>query len=163
MSFDCSRCLARCKADCCRGPIPMPRALFERHVPIRKVIAVQDIGNGHVVVLGEDETRSTANPKTMISGGPGAKTVYGCCPFLGLDNSCSIYEDRPEVCRIFGSEVDAFMTCSYQAADGRVRARPERRRIERITFEKRDASLKRMGATDAVREAISGRTGIVAP
>lgn len=160
--FDCAQCLANCKADCCRGPVPMPRATFERHRPTRPVIHVEDVGDGMVVVLGEDLTRSTPNPKVM-NPGSGGRTVYGCCPFLGLDNRCSIYADRPDVCRIFGSEVDAFMTCSYQAADGRVRSRQERRRIERVVFAKRDASLKRMGASAEVRESMKGRLGIAKP
>lgn len=143
--FDCEQCLPRCKADCCRGPIPMPRALLEKHKPVRPLLRVDDIGGGMVIALAVDETQSTANPKPLYVEDQGSgQLVFGCCPFLGFDNRCTVYEDRPDVCREFGSESSIFMTCSYQASDGRVRARPERRRIEADQTKRREASLRDM-------------------
>lgn len=134
MGFDCGQCRARCKADCCRGPIPIPRETLERFPTVRPILSQDDIGGGHVMVLAVDE--ATRDPVKQ--------TVQGCCPYLGFDNLCSIYEHRPLVCRTFGSGIHPMMTCSFQAPDGRIRARPERRAIERAQVEARDQQINRL-------------------
>lgn len=48
------------------------------------------------------------------------------------------------VCREFGTESHLYMTCSYQASDGRVRSRQERRRVEAGQAKRREASLRDM-------------------
>lgn len=35
------------------------------------------------------------------------------CTFLTQDNRCSIYEDRPAICRIFGAAKDRNMECVH--------------------------------------------------
>lgn len=145
--FDCDQCRDRCKADCCRGPIPMPRALLEKRTPVRRIIDMRDLGDGMVLVMAADETKSTVGggvPSPMYVERPGAPKLFGCCPFLGLDNRCTVYEDRPPVCREFGTESHLYMTCSYQASDGRVRSRQERRRVEAGQAKRREASLRDM-------------------
>jgi RNA ligase (TIGR02306 family) len=58
------------------------------------------------------------------------ETEGNSCPYLGLDFKCSIYEDRPEVCRLYGNEQDINLTCQYQDKNGRMRSRQEKRIIE---------------------------------
>lgn len=111
--MNCSFCLSKCKADCCRGPIPMPKDILDRHTPIRPITHTATPDDNTVVVLHVTEDRR------------------GVCPFLGLDDKCSIYDDRPPACRMFGNGHHIFMTCSFQSADGRIRSRQERRAIER--------------------------------
>ena len=113
MGMNCDSCLSRCKGECCRGPIPMPATLLDQHPQIRPVTHVRDLGGGMVVAMHVDASKQAF------------------CPFLGLDNHCSIYQHRPHVCQLFGSEVVPMMTCSYQDKHGRLRSRQERRSIER--------------------------------
>jgi len=120
--FDCSKCLSRCKADCCHGPIPIPAETLQKHKTIRPILHQEDVGGGYVAVV------STYQDGTQI------KLV---CPFLGLDNRCSIYDDRPFVCKDFGTEIVPFMQCSWQDKVGNVRSRSARRRIKRDHIKRR--------------------------
>lgn len=112
--MNCSACLSKCKADCCRGPIPMEASLLEKYPHVRPCT--------HVIPV---------EGTTMVKAMHVSEDRRAVCPFLGLDDRCSIYHDRPEVCRKFGDESHIFLTCSFQAADGRMRDRAERRRIEK--------------------------------
>ena len=110
MSFNCSRCLSKCEAYCC-GPVPMTPAFIEAHKVVRPIIKLIQLGDNLVIPETEDLR----------------------CPFLSADFKCTVYDDRPEVCKTFGDESAMLMTCPYQAADGRVRSRQERRSLERQT------------------------------
>ena len=134
MSFDCTQCLNKCHADCCRGPVPLRAEWVERHAPVREVLERKDMGEGWVVMLAVDDATLNAEDKT----------VMGVCAYLGHDNRCSVYHDRPEVCREFGSESNPWMVCSYQDKTGRVRSRQERRHIERVMFAERDRLLEKL-------------------
>lgn len=132
MGMNCAKCILKCKADCCRGPVPMPKEFVESHQPIRPIVGVYDLGNGMVAPVAIEE---------LPDGKKG-----GVCPFLGFDNKCSVYNDRPFVCKKFGDESSDFMTCSFQSADGRIRSRQERRHIERTYFSRRESMNKRLEA-----------------
>ena len=70
-----------------------------------------------------------------------AETENNQCPFL--DNCvCSIYDERPEVCRKFGDETHPNLICPFQDKDGRIRSRQERRKIERQNSQFVDNQLK---------------------
>lgn len=102
----------------------MPKELLERFPQVRPATVVQPISDTHVMAVHITEER------------------HGICPFLGLDDRCTIYHDRPEVCHIFGSEIAITMTCSYQSKDGRIRSRQERRDIERKQADAHHRSLR---------------------
>lgn len=72
----------KCKAECC-GVVPIPKATFDRnHMKVqRKSEFITDAITGHVIVLADNAT----------------------CGFLTMDHKCSIYDERPDVCRKFGS------------------------------------------------------------
>lgn len=130
--MNCDNCLMKCKADCC-SVVPIPARLLDTHEvirPILKLFPASDVmGEPYVVPLTKD----------------------GKCPFLGWDNKCSIYEDRPPICRKFGDETSPFMTCTFQAADGRIRSRQERRHLERTLQGQQEATINRLregSATD---------------
>lgn len=112
MPLDCSQCLARCKGECCQC-VPIPARLLETHKPVREIVKILDVG----VQVGE--------PCVV------AVTESNRCPFLGEDFKCTIYDDRPLVCRKYGDESCIFMKCSWQDKDGRLRSRQERRAVER--------------------------------
>ena len=117
MSFDCSQCLDKCRADCCRGPIPIERAVFHRNTPVRTVTSATELGNGFVMIVSIEENTEGK--------------LEASCPFLGYDNKCTIYKDRPFPCRDFGTENSIHTVCSYQDKNGKIRRRQERRSIER--------------------------------
>lgn len=97
----------KCKAVCCKT-IPLPSEIFEKHKPVREILILVKRGDG----------MSTPTTKD------------GYCPFLGEDMKCSIYEDRPWLCKLYGKGGHLFLECPWQAPDGRIRERGERRHIE---------------------------------
>ena len=101
--MNCKNCKQKCKAECC-GPVPFDKKFTARHAFIR---------DGETLDLGT----------TII-----AVDKDGYCRYLTEDLECSVYEDRPEVCRTFGSDR---LPCKWQDSDGRMRSRQERRQIER--------------------------------
>ncbi len=106
--MDCSKCLDKCKAQCC-GIVPLPISLFTKYKPVREIIEVQSVDNKTSIYLTKDSY----------------------CPFLGKDFRCTVYADRPEVCKKFGDESHLMMTCKWQSKSGEIRQRAERRQIER--------------------------------
>lgn len=119
MGMNCEACLATCKADCCHGPVPMPRDYLDRFPVIRPVVLVRDV----------DE--HTIEPLALYPHKRMHNAMLGVCPFLGLDNRCSIYEHRPDVCRQFGQAWHHYVVCTYQSHTGRVRPRLERKWAQR--------------------------------
>lgn len=84
----------KCKADCC-GPIPFPIDIFEKnkHLIKKEYLFSDEIENippqffifakrmkGHVIPFTDDLT----------------------CVFLDDEYKCSIYDDRPVICKIYG-------------------------------------------------------------
>lgn len=121
MKMDCDKCFAACGAQCCSS-VPLPNWIFEKHQPVREITKMIPLGDNMTI----------------------PETESGRCPFLGMDLKCTIYEDRPFVCRKFGDESSSLMTCAFQAADGRVRSRQERRQIERKGNKQQTAMIKRL-------------------
>lgn len=117
MTFDCSQCLSKCKAQCCKAYC-IPQKIYNRnqHKIVREVFLAINYSNGLMMPNTED----------------------GMCPFLTHDLKCNIYDDRPEKCRSFGSEsgkndgevLDS--SCAYQDSTGRIRGRQEHRSLERV-------------------------------
>jgi hypothetical protein len=105
--LNCKNCISKCGAACC-GLVPISKKIFEKNKPYREFLEVVD--------LGDDVIFETKDFK---------------CPYLNEENACTIYDKRPEVCKLFGSEKDIKLTCPYQDKDGRIRSRQERRMIER--------------------------------
>jgi len=92
----------------CCGIVPLPRSLFNYSPHQKKVREVLEFDEDTVIPITED----------------------GLCVFL-KDSKCTVYDDRPEVCRKFGDESHSLMTCAFQSKDGVLRSRQERRLLER--------------------------------
>ena len=105
--MDCKSCIDKCHSGCC-GVIPFDRKFVKKHKPLRPVIKELEIDKDTVVL----------------------ETPGFICPYLNEDFSCSVYEDRPEVCRLYGNETQINLTCQYMDKDGRIRSRQERRMVE---------------------------------
>ena len=123
--MNCERLLEKCGAECC-GPCPFPRGLWERnmHRIVRPPLIARLDDQGHVHAV----------------------SAEGACVFNRPgDHRCNIYADRPEICRRYGDETDLFLTCPWQAADGRARCRGERRRIHCEQRKRQRKFLKGVG------------------
>lgn len=81
---DCARLIriGVCKADCC-GPVPFPRDVWNklRYQMIHPAVRIEEFPAGHII--------------------PWSET--GTCVFLGTDHRCTVYENRPDICRRFGA------------------------------------------------------------
>ena len=84
-----------------------------------------------VLLQGEDECRrfrawSTFTPLAEADGSVRTAQVigyqYGRCPFLGDDDRCGIYDDRPLSCRQFECTKRFGNDATFFAANPRVRA-----------------------------------------
>lgn len=146
-SFDCGKCLSNCKADCCHQPVPFEKSFVESHRPVRQIMIRKELGSHMVSVLAFDERYAKRDEK-------GKKYETVVCPYLGFDDRCSVYDDRPEVCRKYGDESSMMMVCSFQSADGRIRSRQERRHIERVLFKRQYDMIKRLNTGEATAEDV---------
>ncbi|MBE3092770.1 MAG: YkgJ family cysteine cluster protein [Chloroflexi bacterium] len=106
------KCKEGC-ADCC-GIIPLTKELIEKkdkfQVPVEKEFATKN--EGKVLIT-----------KDML------------CIFLNRETKkCSIYEDRPIICRRFGVEVDDKyqLACPYFKPNGNPWTIGKRKQIDRI-------------------------------
>ncbi len=117
--FDCEQCKKKCKSICC-GYVPIGNPIIAKHPigkPYRKVPF-------HIV-----------DDMTMVVG------LDDMCAYLE-NGTCSIYEDRPDVCRKFGDESANGLVCPYQDKNGRIRSRQERRAIDRGIQKQIDQIIK---------------------
>ena len=90
-----------CKSECC-SLVPIDKALWEKNQDKVQQKPSEILEMGHNVIV-----PITPNMK---------------CPFLSPDLSCAIYDDRPEVCKLFGNESHINLTCAYQRANGDARS-----------------------------------------
>lgn len=115
--MNCSNFLHKCKAGCCSHATPLPQSLIVKHADRLQRAAIKVINMG-TSPFGEGETAVH-------------ETKDGSCVFLKPDYSCAVYEDRPHVCKEFGSEIHPYLCCTIQSKDGRARSRQEQRRVIR--------------------------------
>lgn len=120
----------KCQAECCSDITPIPIKIFEANK--------DKIVNPVVSSLEIDETDPFGDGANRVH-----RTLSGKCIFLNSDHTCNIYEVRPQICKAFGNESHPFLTCSWQAKDGRARSRQEKRRIERETASAHHRLIKR--------------------
>lgn len=105
--MDCSKSHHECKAVCC-GAVPLPEDLVNRHNFVRPVKELVK-GEGIVIPITED----------------------GYCPFLSSDLKCTVYDERPYICKEFGKEYQVFLICPWQSWEGRIRTKHERSHLIR--------------------------------
>lgn len=121
MSFDCSK--HNCKSKCC------------------KVVPINDI----FYRANEDKrTRSVIKEESHREGFITPITVGLKCCYLKDDGECNIYDDRPNVCKVFGDDSHILMSCDFQDKDGNKRSRQAKRRIERDKKKEQDGTFERM-------------------
>ena len=79
--------IQQCKAECC-GAVPLAQS-FKKY-PFARKCEVKDFDDFFIAT---DENLT--------------------CGFLDENHKCSIYEMRPEICRIFGDASHPLSTCKY--------------------------------------------------
>lgn len=112
--MNCDKCLEKCKAECCTI-VPFNKDILQKHLNVRPIKEILEIDD-KILILTE---------------------TSACC-FLGYNNKCSIYKDRPEICKMFGNGGDLNLTCCWQDENGVMRSRQDRRLIARKQQEYQD-------------------------
>jgi Fe-S-cluster containining protein len=119
----------KCRENCglCCGPVLIPKTVYEKYkdtLPLHKSVeAFED----DVIIVTENAS----------------------CVFLSEDKKCKIYDERPEVCKIYGNSETAWkipsLMCPFFRPDGSPRNRAERRQVDRYiknTFEQMQRRLQ---------------------
>jgi len=66
------------------------------------------------------------------------------CPFLDRKIfKCKIYENRPNICKIFGTGIDPRILCPYYKPNGSLWSDAKRKQLERIRNKMVDNVLKK--------------------
>ncbi len=107
----CSKCCSAgiCNADCC-GVIPFDRDLIKRNTKnvCSPVVEYIDVGKEGVVPMTSDLK----------------------CLFLDRGtNRCSIYEERPQVCKDYGTGVSEDLLCPHLKPSGNPRTEASSKQI----------------------------------
>lgn len=121
--FECSRLHAKCKAMCCCVS-PIDRDVWERnkHKALRPIEKLLDMDGPFEAVL--------------------PVTADAMCTFLTQELRCSIYEDRPRLCKKYGDDSSPCMKCPFQDKEGRLRSRQETRKILRDSSKKLEQATR---------------------
>ena len=106
--IDCSKCLKQ--GDCC-GLFPMNKELVNRNKHKFQVNPSKIIENGNrIVILTED--------------------LF--CVFLNRETkTCMIYEERPNVCKLYGVSKDKRLQCPYFKPSGAKRSKASMKKVSR--------------------------------
>ena len=111
VGIDCSKCPEG--AGCC-GCIPIKKELFIKHIDKvqREIVEMIPIGRDEVFPRTEDFK----------------------CVFLTNENKCAIYEDRPNVCRDFGTNPgnNPALMCPYFKPTGGKRRPAETKKLRKM-------------------------------
>lgn len=83
----------RCSAACCKRTVSEFAVLLETDEERRRFAAWS-------VTIGLRDAASRLRHERVIPYREGGKEG-ACCTFLGRDDRCTIYEDRPQACRRF--------------------------------------------------------------
>lgn len=106
----CEECFHKCKAQCCTW-VPIPIKFLEKHKDKiqRKILTFYPA----------NKSKTTVYPIVEISGYKDNKPIIlrpkQRCIFLDNNNRCAIYENRLEICKLYGttSEPDNSLTCGF--------------------------------------------------
>ena len=106
--IDCSKCLDR--GSCC-GPIPISKEIIEKHRDKFQVDKFKEFETEKGITILTDD--------------------LGCIFLDRKTKLCVIYEDRPTVCKLYGTTKDIKLACPYFKPNGNSRSEGKRKQIER--------------------------------
>lgn len=115
--FNCKDYLDECKAECC-GIIPFEESFFDEN---RKNIQMEIIEE-HLCLAGVPNDFEKKKYVFAITEN------LDCC-FKTKENTCAIYEKRPDICRIFGNESMKCLSCPHQNKNGVKRSATQKRTV----------------------------------
>jgi Fe-S-cluster containining protein len=111
MKFDCESLIkcGKCAGDCC-GPVPLPLELIKKHA---------------------DKMQGEVLEKFEMHGEMYIFTKDVSCIFLDrATRRCVIYEDRPNICRMYG--VDSRLPCPHMKPNGHERSIASKKKVQRL-------------------------------
>lgn len=124
-NLNCESMVKKCEALCCHV-VPMEKDRFERnrHRLINKDFMLASLGKKH---NHEGELVDHVLPLTESMR----------CPFNDTENGyrCNIYDDRPQVCKVYGNGLARCTSCPFFKGNGKKRSKKERKELERMTVE----------------------------
>ena len=106
--IDCSKCPDK---GCCCGIFQMDKKLVEKHKDKFQV-----------------ETEKIVEDKNWIAL---LTKDLGCIFLNRKTKNCMIYEDRPEVCRLYGISKDPRLQCPYFKRSGARRSPGSQKKVEK--------------------------------
>lgn len=103
---NCKKCMHKCHAECCAW-VDLDLKWVEKHKD-----KIQRDVYGYVDSL-PGKVKFITNVKQDAEGRIDNRKQI--CPFLTADFKCAVYNDRPFVCRVFGTDMreDHPFTCHY--------------------------------------------------
>lgn len=109
-----------CQGDCCYY-VPLPHDLWEKYKHMAQVESV-------VVNWENGEINFREEPSRLII----PLTEDMRCPFLNRTNfKCMIYENRPMVCKLFGTSEEKGFACFFMKPNGKLRNKKERKKRQK--------------------------------
>jgi len=124
-NFDCSKMVKKCEALCCHC-VPLEKDRFERnkHRIVNKDFKLLALGKSHNEF---GEQKEYVLPLTEDLR----------CPFNDPKNGfkCNIYDDRPQVCKVYGNGKANCTSCPFYKPNGSKRGKEERKRLVRMAVE----------------------------
>jgi len=117
--FDCSRFIKDCHASCC-GNFPIEKIFYEKNLDkiITQPIKIEEYY--------EPDPFDNIKKYFVLP-----LTESNKCCFVRSDYSCAIYDERPEVCKLYGGESRPYLFCHWQDRNGKKRSRQARRLLHR--------------------------------
>lgn len=94
--------ILKCQADCCNNaPLPLDLLSTYKTKIVNPVITIEPLGFAEGRLFGFPIT----NPKNLFKNK---------CPFLTPKNTCNIYENRPLICKEYGTLDEPDCHCNLQ-------------------------------------------------
>ncbi len=95
--------IEKCKASCCYH-VPIPKDILRKFADkiVNPILATKPLGFRKD--LGGRNVLPITDPNPYKNK----------CPFLTITNRCNIYENRPTLCKLFGTSKKADLQCRHQ-------------------------------------------------
>lgn len=108
--ISCGECMTKCKGECCTW-VPLSIKFIKEHENKiqRKILCFEPHKDRHTVVYPIVEFANHNGIERAVD------VTKQKCIFLDNNNRCAVYNDRPEICRLFGTthQPDNTLTCHY--------------------------------------------------
>jgi len=140
------KCKPDCKAECC-GIIGFSTEFADKHEhlikkPIKEVSVKAFMERSSILPDGDSILKLVDTAGVVFYIPPELK-----CVFLDENFKCMAYDDRPQICRLYGIHSD--LLCPYMKPNGNPRSPGDQRRTQRKI--NRDVDLAMKGKVPHIR------------